>query len=85
MVIKAAGEARRMSYEEVGRAEGQAGLLQSILQSLEEAGFDSIDDAERARQLRAIVWMRVAQVLDRIAEEEKKRHSSGQLSRGTLE
>ena len=83
MVIVAAGEGRRMSYQEVGRAEGQAALLKSILQALDEAGIETGDDDERARQLRTILWMRIAQIMDRIAEEKKKQQSSGRLPRGS--
>ncbi len=69
MIIRAAGEARRMAYQEVGRAEGQADVLLSIIRSLEEAGFEPGANQEN---LRAIVWMRVAQILDAAAEEDKR-------------
>jgi len=76
MIIKAAGEGRRMSYEEVGRAEGQAEILSSIIKALEESGFDADDDPEK---FRALVWMHVAQVLDRIAEEDQKQGNADKL------
>jgi hypothetical protein len=59
----------------MGRAEGQADLIMSILKSLDEAGFEGgygeIEQKEqRLRNLRAIIWTRVAQVLDASAEDQ---------------
>jgi hypothetical protein len=72
MVIRAYGEARRMAYQEIGRAEGQAEMILSIIKSLEEVGFEADEGTEEERldNLRKIVWMQVAQVLDAIAEED---------------
>lgn len=77
MVIRAEGEARRMAYQEIGRAEGQAALLQSIIHALEEARFEGElgDDEhkEPIENLRAIVWARVAQIFDAAAGDENTR------------
>ena len=60
-LTRAEGEARRLAYQERGRAEGQAELLQSIARSLEELGLDR----EKApARLRSIVLMRTAQILE---------------------
>ncbi len=74
MVILAGGEGQRMAAQDVGRAEGQAEMLMGILQALEEVdiGPDQGQDDRRAEMLRGIIWTRVAQVLDRIADEERK-------------
>ncbi|MFC1996917.1 hypothetical protein ACFLXI_04835 [Chloroflexota bacterium] len=79
MVIRAAGEARRMSYQDVGRAEGQAALLKNIIQALDEAGFgkeSSGQEQHRMRNLRGIVWARVAQILDTLASDDKGNSST---------
>ncbi len=75
MVIRAAGEGQRMVANDIGRAEGQADMLMSIIEALKEVEISSDhkeDDKKRAEILRSIVWTQVAQVLDRIADEEKK-------------
>lgn len=60
-LIRAEGEARRLTYQERGRAEGQAELLQSIARSLDELGLEK--NQARSR-LRSIVLMRTAQILE---------------------
>ena len=77
MVVRSYGEARRLAYQDMGRAEGQADLLLSIIQSLDEAGFeggygDGEKKEERLRNLRSIIWMRIAQILDASAEESRE-------------
>lgn len=74
MVMRSYGEARQLAYQDLGRAEGQVDMLMSIIQALKDAGFDanSDQDSESIQNLRAILWMRVAQVLDRVSEEDKK-------------
>jgi hypothetical protein len=84
MVVRSYGEARRLAYQDMGRAEGQADLLLSILQALEEAGFEGgFGEAEQEQQrlnnLRAIVWTKVAQTLDTAAEESKKKSTPDKL------
>lgn len=74
MVVRSYGESRRLAYQDMGRAEGQADMLLSIIQALEEAGFeggygDGVKQDERLRNLRSIIWMRIAQILDASAEE----------------
>jgi hypothetical protein len=81
MVVRSYGEARRLAYQDMGRAEGQADMLMSILKALDEVGFEGgYGEAEqkqqRLRNLRAIVWTRVAQILDASADEEKKSNAA---------
>lgn len=64
-LIRAEGEARRLEYQELGRAEGQAELLQSIARSLEEIGLDK---SKARSRLRSIVLMRTAQILEAMTE-----------------
>jgi len=80
MVVRSSGEARRLAYQDMGRAEGQADMLMSIIQALDEAGFeggygDRGKQAERLRNLRSIIWMRIAQILDASAEESRESSS----------
>ena len=74
MIILADGEGQRMAAQDVGRAEGQAEMLMSIMQALEEVelGLDGDRDEGRTEMLRGIIWTRVAQVLDKIADEERR-------------
>lgn len=60
-LVRAEGEARRLAYQERGRAEGQAELLQSIARSLDELGLDK---SKARSRLRSIVLMRTAQILE---------------------
>ena len=74
IVVRSQGESRRLVYQDMGHAEGQADLLISIMQSLNDANPDDVQDnpAQRLRDLRAIVWTSVAQILDAAAEDKKK-------------
>jgi hypothetical protein len=74
MVVRSYGEARRLAYQDMGRAEGQADLLLSIIQALDEVGYEGgfgegEKQKERLKNLRGIIWMRIAQILDAAAEE----------------
>jgi hypothetical protein len=75
MVVRAHGEARRLAYQDMGRSEGQAEMLLGIIQALGEASpEDGLDDpTQRLRDLRAIVWTSIAQVLDAAADEQRRR------------
>ncbi len=59
-IKKAYLEARRMSYQELGRAEGQAEMLVGIGQALENVDMD----ANRGQNVRQVVLARVAQILE---------------------
>jgi hypothetical protein len=63
-VERASLEARRVYYEEIGRAQAQADMLVSIIESLEDLGV-SEDSTEN---LRNIFLARTAQVLDTLAQ-----------------
>lgn len=58
-LIRAQGEAEKIALQEQGRAEGQAAILTSIVNSLQEAGF-----AETDENLWNIVLARTAQILE---------------------
>jgi len=84
MVVRSYGEARRLAYQDMGRAEGQADLLLSIIQALDEAGFEGGFGAdekqtERLKNLRSIIWMRIAQILDAAAEEGRENPTGKRL------
>jgi hypothetical protein len=73
LVVHSHGEARRMAYQEMGRAEGHADLLLSIIQALDESGFEEgrgeDSTTNRSRNLRTIIWMQIAKLLDASVEE----------------
>jgi hypothetical protein len=62
---RAIGEARRIEYQEQGRAEGQAEILQSIARSLEELGLKK---GEALSRVRSILLIRTAQLLEAMTE-----------------
>ncbi len=59
-VEKAFGEAKRMAWQEQGRAEGQAEMIVGIAEALREVPMTG----DRNKNLRAILLARVIQVLD---------------------
>ena len=63
-VTRAYGEAQRTAYQEIGQAEAQAEILMSIVHA-----FDDINLAkkEKDRNIRNIILMRTAQVLEALA------------------
>jgi hypothetical protein len=63
-VTRAYGDAQRIAYQEIGRAEAQAEVLMSIAHA-----FDDIDlsKEEKDRNIRNIVLMRTAQVLETLS------------------
>lgn len=63
-VMRAYGEAQRTAYQEIGHAEAQAEILMSIMHA-----FDDIDLAkeEKDRNIRNIILMRTAHVLEALA------------------
>ncbi|MCC6956110.1 MAG: hypothetical protein IT316_04895 [Anaerolineales bacterium] len=61
---RAIGEAQRLAYQEMGRAEAQAGVLMSIIDSLESVNVSG-DAHENMRQL---YLARIAQFLDMMRE-----------------
>jgi hypothetical protein len=64
-LVRAEGEARRLAYQELGRAEGQAEMLQSIARSLDELGLKK---GEALSRVRSIVLIRTAQILEAMTE-----------------
>jgi hypothetical protein len=64
LMQRAEGEARRMQLQEVGRAEGQAELLQIIMQSLSRLNLTG----GHRDNMRKLVLIRTAQILEAIAD-----------------
>jgi hypothetical protein len=67
-VIRAQGEAQRMAYQELGRAEGQADLLMSIIHALDDI---DLSKEKKDQNIRNVILMRTAQVLESLAETSK--------------
>lgn len=65
-VIRAYGEAQELKYQDLGRAEAQAEMLMSILHSLDEADLGD----SPAQNLRKVILIRTAQILEAIAEQD---------------
>ncbi len=59
-VVRASGEAQRTASQELGRAEAQAEMLKSIIDSLESVGTPG----EARQNMRALYLARIAQLLD---------------------
>ncbi len=71
-VRKAAGDAQRIFYQEIGRAEAQANMLMSILSSLK-----SIENQQGSEEnMRNLILSRTAQLLDAMAEQESAEDES---------
>lgn len=66
MVERAYGEARKVAYEELGRAEGQAEMLMSIVHALDAVDI-SDNPQQRRKNVRSLVLIRTAQVLESLA------------------
>jgi hypothetical protein len=64
-VTRAEGEAQRVAYQELGRAEAQAEMLTSIIHA-----FDDIDlsPENKDRNIRNVILMRTAQVLESLID-----------------
>ncbi|MEA3352113.1 MAG: hypothetical protein U9Q82_16025, partial [Chloroflexota bacterium] len=65
-VQRAFGEARRISYQEFGRAEAQAEMLVSIMEALDDTDWP--EDADEDERVRNIILTRTAQILDGMAD-----------------
>jgi hypothetical protein len=65
-VIRAYGEAQELAYQDLGRAEAQAEMLMSILHSLDEVELGD----HPGQNLRKVILVRTAQILEAIAEQE---------------
>lgn len=64
-VTRAYGEAKRLAYQELGRAEAQAELILSITDSLK----DSMEDSAAAPNIRKMLLVRTAQVIDAMSSQ----------------
>jgi hypothetical protein len=67
-VARAYGEAKRLAYQEMGRAEAQAELIMGIATALENVDFTH----NSPQNLRTILLSRTAQILEAIAEDTNK-------------
>lgn len=65
-LMRAYGEAQRLAYQELGRAEAQAELLMSIVQALEDVQLKG----DSQQHLRKIVLARIAGLLDAMRAQE---------------
>jgi hypothetical protein len=63
-LIRAEGEAKRKTLKELGRADAQARMINSLSHVLADVDFNSDDQA----RLRNIVLVRIAQMLDTLGE-----------------
>lgn len=64
-VVRAYGEAQRIAYQELGRAEAQAEMLMSITHALDDIGLQG----DPNEQLRNLILMRTAQILEAMSEQ----------------
>ena len=84
IIERSYGEAQRLARQDIARAEAQAELLSGIVRGLEMANLennmpgltDEQRQIQRGRDLRAIIWSHIAQILDATAEKERKSKSS---------
>lgn len=60
-VVRAQGEAKRIAYQELGRAEGQADILMGIIRAF---GDIDLSMEKKNQNIRSLIFMRSAQVLD---------------------
>ena len=67
---KAFGDAKRLAYQELGRAEGQAEMILSITQALEGLNLEECT----AETLQDLILARTAQVLDALREPSSRGH-----------
>jgi hypothetical protein len=67
-VIRAQGEAQRLAYQELGRAEGQADMLISIIHALDDL---DLSKEKKDQNIRNVILMRTAQVLESLAETQR--------------
>jgi len=65
-VTRAFGEAKRLAYQELGRAEAQAELILSITDALNE----SVQEPSSPYNLRKLLLVRTAQVLDAMSSQD---------------
>jgi regulator of protease activity HflC (stomatin/prohibitin superfamily) len=64
-IIRAFGEAQQQAYQEMGRAEGQAEMLISIIHAMDDLDLQN----ESRQQLRLMIISRLAQLLDRMNQQ----------------
>ena len=64
-VIRASGEARRLAYQDVGRAEEQANLLIAIVEAFKEENLTQTT----TENMRNIFLIRTAQILDALSDQ----------------
>jgi len=64
-VVRAFGEAKRIAYQEMGRAEAQAEMVMSIVHALEEAG----EQGNPRQKMRAVYLAKIAQLLDSMSQQ----------------
>jgi hypothetical protein len=75
-ILRSYGKARQLSNQDLGRAEGQAEMLRSIMQAMEEADLTR-DPKHPQKNLRAIILARTAEILDSLATKSRREGDKG--------
>lgn len=73
-VSRAYGEAQRLAYRELGRAEAQAEMVMSITSALDDIG----PQGDPNEQLRNLILMRTAQILEAMSEQSRLPEERGE-------
>jgi hypothetical protein len=73
-VVKAYGEAKRLVYQELGRAEAQAELIMAIANALENADMNGNNAVE---SVRTVLLTHTSQLLETLAESSKRELGKG--------
>jgi hypothetical protein len=73
-VTRSYGEAKRLAYQELGRAEAQAELILSITDALKQ----SIQEPSSTYNIRKLLLVRTAQVLDAMSSQPKNGQNKGE-------
>ena len=77
-ILRSHGMAQKLSNRELGRAEGQADILRSIIQAMDEAGLTRDPDHPQ-KNLRAIILSRTAEILDAMSSKDRQENDNTSL------
>lgn len=79
-VIRAEGDAQRIAYQELGRAEAQADMLTSIIHAFGDVDLSS---ENKDQNIRKVILMRTAQVLESLIDNQGSTQPGKDSSSGT--